>query len=120
MCQNNQLNPNSILGSYIFQGGETGIFSLLPYGEGDSLAEIEFLPPANAVKHDFGNNEIGWILEDGNQINLSKIMMTRRLGNKIEPFFKHPSQPGVTVAIEYRLLDGTMELEDDWSFLDVF
>lgn len=120
MEQNNNINPNSIIGSYIFQGGETGIFSILPYGDGDSLAEIEFLPPEGAVKHEFPNNEIGWILSDGTEINLSRSMMTRRLGNKIEPFIKHPSEPGVTVAIQYRLLDGTMELEDDWSFLDVF
>ena len=96
-----EVKDNSYLGSYNFQGGETGYFSMNPYGEGDSIAEIKFLAPEGAEKITFGNGDLGWQLADGTELNLTKGLFTRRLGDNIEP-------------------DGDMTLDDDWSFLDAF
>ena len=111
---------NSYMGSYNFQGGETGYFSMIPYGERDSLAEIRFLAPAGAEKITLGNGEEGWKLADGTVLNLTKGLFTRRLGDVIEPVIKNPNKPGEMIAIAYEVTDGDMSLEEEWSFLDDF
>ncbi|ORU01301.1 Acetyltransferase (isoleucine patch superfamily) [Anaerovibrio sp. JC8] len=111
---------NSYVGSYNFQGGETGYFSMKPYGEGDSLAEIRFLAPEGAEKIECENGEAGWRLADGTELNISKGMFTRRLGDIIEPVIKDPREPGKMIAIAYEVTDGDMTLEAEWSFLDDF
>ena len=111
---------NSYMGSYNFQGGETGYFSMIPYGERDSLAEIRFLAPEGAEKLTFENGEVGWKLADGTELNISRGMFTRRLGDIIEPVIKDPRAPGKMIAIGYEVTDGDMTLEAEWSFLDEF
>ncbi|WP_297571021.1 DapH/DapD/GlmU-related protein [uncultured Anaerovibrio sp.] len=111
---------NSYMGSYNFQGGETGYFAMSPYGEGDSLAEIRFLAPEGAVKVDFANGDVGWRLADGTELDLSKGLFTRRLGDVIEPVIKDPREPGKIIAIAYEVTDGDMTLEAEWDFLDDF
>ena len=115
-----EVKDNSYLGSYNFQGGETGYFSMRPYGETDSIAEIKFLPPAGAEKITFDNGDLGWRLVDGTELNLTKGMFTRRLGDNIEPVIKDPREPGKMLAFAYEVTEGTMTLDDDWSFLDAF
>lgn len=112
-------NLNNIMGSYNFQGGETGYFSVEPYGQGKSLAEIEFIAPDGAEKVALadGKNE-GWKLSDGTVVDLKKSLMTRRLGSKIEPVIKMTTGDVKLLPVEYRVIEGSMELEDDWSFLD--
>ncbi|MCR5175555.1 MAG: hypothetical protein K6C05_01755 [Anaerovibrio sp.] len=114
------MTDNSYLGSYNFQGGETGYFSMIPYGEKDSLAEIRFLPPDGAEKITIGDKELGWKLADGTVLNLTKGLFTRRLGDNIEPVIKDPRNPGKMLAIDYEVTDGDMTLEEEWSFLDDF
>ncbi|WP_072031604.1 DapH/DapD/GlmU-related protein [Anaerovibrio sp. RM50] len=111
---------NSYMGSYNFQGGETGYFSMIPYGEKDSLAEIRFLAPQGAEKIAFDNGEVGWKLADGTVLNLTRGLFTRRLGDVIEPVIKNPNKPGEMIAIAYEVTDGDMSLEEEWSFLDDF
>ena len=111
---------NSYLGSYNFQGGETGYFSMKAYGEGDSLAEIRFLAPKGAEKISLDGGDEGWRLADGTILNLTKGLFTRRLGDVIEPVIKHPNNPGEMIAIAYEVTDGDMSLEEEWSFLDDF
>lgn len=115
----NLSNENNIIGSYNFQGGETGYFSLELYGGGKSLAEIEFIAPEGAKKITLDDGETGWQLSDGTVVNVKKAMMTKRLGNKIDPVLRIIENGEMTmVPVEYIVLDGSMELEDDWSFLD--
>lgn len=111
---------DNLLGSYLFQGGETGCFTMDPYGEGDTMAEIEFVMPEDAKAVELADGRKGWQLADGTAIDLKKHMMTRRLGDKIEPVIKHPNIPGKLIPLAYKVLEGTMELEEEWSFLDQF
>jgi len=111
---------NTYMGSYNFQGGETGYFSMKPYGEGDCLAEIKFLAPAGAENITLPNDELGWKLSDGTILNLTKGLFTRRLGDVIEPVIKDPREPGKMLPIAYEVTYGSMTIDDDWSFLDCF
>ena len=83
-----------------------------PYGEGDSIAEIKFLAPEGAEKITFGNGDLGWQLADGTELNLTKGLFTRRLGDNIEPVIKDPREPGKMIAFAYEVTDGDMTLDD--------
>ena len=109
----------NLVGSYVFQGGETGYFTMNAYGEGDAIAEIEYIAPEGAEELILPDGAKGWRLKNGVEIDLRKHMMTRRLGNNIEPALKHPDLSGL-MPIAYEVLEGSMELEEEWSFLDEF
>ena len=78
------------------------------------------MAPEGAEKLTFENCEVGWKLADGTELNISRGMFTRRLGDIIEPVIKDPRAPGKMIAIGYEVTDGDMTLEAEWSFLDEF